>query len=202
VTGWADIRAAWSQGWKALQARAASTYAAALQADPSGTAARVQGFVAALEQARASLDRIAARLPAQGHTEADRAWLSRYQDLERRWRDLAAGLLADATPASTPAVGMAPALAVGGLAVTAVGLAWAVVAYEYALNLNEQTALAERELEARVAASAAGRALPPSTLPPAPPSLAAGARNLGLWLLGGLVVAAGALAVPLWMERR
>jgi hypothetical protein len=201
VTRWADIQAAWSQGWKALQARAAATYAAALQADPSGTLARVQGFAAALEQARASLDRMGPRLPSPPVTEADRAWVSRYQDLERRWRDLAAGLLADAAPASTPAVGMAPALVVGGLAVTAVGLAWAVVAYEYAVNLKEQTELADRELEARVAASQAGRALPPSTLPPAPPTPASEARSVGLWLLGGLAVAAGLLVVPLMVRR-
>ena len=91
---------------------------------------------------------------------------------------------------------------VGGLAITAVGLAWAFAAYEYAANLKDQTALAERELDARVDASNAGRVLPPSTLPPAPPSPVEGARSVGLWLFGGLVLAAGALVVPMLMERR
>src|SRR5689334_4872633 len=99
---WADMKAAWSSGWQALQARAASTYAAAVQADPSGTAARVTGFTAALDEARATLDRIGPRLPNPSVTEVDRALLARYQDLERRWHDLAAGLFADATPAPTP----------------------------------------------------------------------------------------------------
>src|SRR5262245_24169211 len=121
---WADIKAAWSSGWQELSARAASTYAAAVRVDPSGTSARITGFTAALDETRTLLDRIGPRLPNPPVTEADRVLLSRYQDLERRWHDLAAGFFADATPAPTPALGMAPLLVVGGLAITAVGLAW------------------------------------------------------------------------------
>jgi hypothetical protein len=202
VLSWADIRASWSAGWRDLSAQAASLYARALQADPSGTASRINGFVAALNEARSTLDRIGPRLPQPPVTDADRQLVARYQDLERRWHELAAGFFADATPVSTPAVGMPPALVVGGLAITAVGLAWAVAAYEYAVNLQEQTVLAERELEARVAASQQGRVLPPSTLPALPPSPAVEARGVGLWLLAGLAVAAGVLTIPLLLERR
>jgi hypothetical protein len=190
MSSWSAVLQTWSQGWTGLRARAAVLYATALQADPSGTAARVGGFTQALAEARATLDRIRPRLPV-----ADQALLARYQELDRRWNELAAGLFADATPA----IGAAPALVVGGLAITAVGLAWAFAAYEYAVNLNEQTQLAERELEARIQASQQGRVLPPSTLPPAS---AGGARGLGLWLLGGLAVTAGVLVMPLWLGRR
>jgi hypothetical protein len=195
VNGWSQILGAWSQGWKELRARAAALYASAVQADSSGAAARISGFTQALGEARATLDRIRSRLPGL----PDPALVARYQELERRWHDLAAGLFADATPVATPVVGMPPALVVGGLAITAVGLAWAFAAYEYALNLQEQTALAERELDARVAASQQGRVLPPSTLPVAPP---VGAASMGLWLLGGLALTAGVLVVPLWLGRR
>lgn len=203
LPSWADLKTAWSSGWQALSARAASTYAAMVQADPTGTATRISGFTTALDETRATLDRIRARLPQPPLTEADRQAVARYQDLERRWHDLAAGLFADAVPVqSTPALGMGPALVVGGLAITAVGLAWASAAYEYAVNLKDQTALAERELDARVDASRDGRALLPSTLPPLPPSPAEGGRTLGLWLLGGLAIAAGALTIPLFLDRR
>ena len=80
------------------------------------------------------------------------------------------------------------------------GLAWAFAAHEYAVNLQQQTTLAERELDARVAAAQSGLVLPPSTLPA--PSPVDGARSVGLWLLGGLLLAAGVLVVPLLMERR
>src|SRR5262245_22110215 len=121
VPSWADIQAAWSSSWKALAARAATTYAAALQADPSGTATRIGAFATALQESRATLDRIGPRLPHPPATEADRALVARYQELERRWNDLAAGFFADATPAPTlPVLGVAPALVVGGLAITAV----------------------------------------------------------------------------------
>lgn len=203
VPSWADIKSAWSTGWRELSARAAGMYAAAVQADPTGTSARITGFTAALGETRAALDRIGPRVPNPPVTEADRQLVARYQDLERRWNDLAAGFYADATPApSAPVVGVAPMLIVGGLAISAVGLAWGFAAYEYAANLKDQTALAERELDARVAATQSGRVLPPSTLPTPPPTPVDGARTIGLWLLGGLMVAAGVLVVPLLLERR
>jgi hypothetical protein len=69
------------------------------------------------------------------------------------------------------------------------------------VNLREQTALAERELDARVAASRDGRVLQPSTLPPPPPPPGAGGSNLGLWVLGGLAVVTGAVVLPTLLKR-
>jgi hypothetical protein len=127
--------------------------------------------------------------------------------MEARYHDLAAGFYGDATPAPSgatapaPSTGAAPAvLIIGGLAVGAVGVAWAVAAYQYAVNLREQTALAERELDARVEASREGRPLQASTLPP-PPNPTDDAKGMGLWLLGGLAVVAGALTLPALLKK-
>ncbi len=202
VPSWADIKGAWASGWKTLSEQATAAYGTALQADPTGTMARVEAFLTALSESRATLDRIAAKLPNPPVTEEDRAAVASHAAFERRWHDLAAGFYTDTKPAPTPpVVGVAPAvLIVGGVAVGVVGIAWAIAAYQYATNLRDQTALAERELDARVAASREGRPLQASTLPP-PPSPAADARGVGVWVLGGLAVVAGALALPILLKR-
>lgn len=214
VPSWADIKAGWSAGWKALSEQATRAYASAAQVDPTGTLARVQAFVAALSDSRAALDRMAAKLPNPPVTAADQAEVLRYQSLERRYHELAAGFYVDATPAAgqgagtppgSPVVGVAPAvLVIGGLAVGAVGVAWAIAAYEYAVNLREQTALAERELDARVAAGAQGRTLQPTTLPPQADPIdkaTTAAKGVGLLVVGGLVVATGAFLLPALMRK-
>ena len=207
VPTWADIKAAWSSSWKALSAQATAAYASAARLDPTGTLAKVQAFVQALIDSRAALDRIAAKLPNPPVAPADHAAVAQYQAMERRYHDLAAGFYGDATPAPggatapVPSTGAAPAvLIIGGLAVGAVGVAWAVAAYQYAVNLREQTALAERELDARVEASREGRPLQASTLPP-PPNPTDDAKGMGLWLLGGLAVVAGALTLPALLKK-
>ena len=98
--------------------------------------------------------------------------------------------MADATPSGE--VGVAPAVLVGGLAIGIVGVSWAVAAYQYAVNLRDQTQLYREDLAARVAAAQRGQTLPPSTLPPKPPP-SSGMR--WLWGLGGLgLLAAGGFA--------
>lgn len=200
VPSWADIRASWSAGWRALSRRSLEAYEAAVRSNPLVYADRVSAFVAALTAARQNLDAIAAKLPDPPSTEADRKAVADYRSMEQRYHALAAGFYADALPAGGPVMGVAPVVVVAGLAVGAAAVSWAIAAYEYAVNLREQTALADRELTARVEASRAGRSLAPSTLP-APPSPVAGAKGAGLWLLGGLAVAAGALTVPLLLRK-
>ena len=214
VPSWADVKAGWSGGWKALSEQATRAYASAVQVDPTGTLQKVQAFLAAQADSRAALDRIAAKLPNPPVTEADRAAVANYRAMEVRWHDLAAGFYADATPApaagagappGTPVVGVAPAvLIVAGVAVGVVGVAWAIAAYEYAVNLREQTSLAERELDARVAANAQGRTLQPTTLPPQPDPVdkaASAAKGVGLLVVGGLVVATGAFVLPALLRK-
>lgn len=225
VPSWSDVKAGWSSGWKALSDQASQIYAKAVEVDPTGTLKKVEAFVAALSDSRAALDRMKAKLPNPPITEADRAAVAQYEALDKRYHELAAGFYDDAKPASTasstpsgtgapsnavsPTMGAAPAmLIVGGLAVGAVGVAWAVAAYEYAVNLREQTSLAERELDARVEASRQGRALQPTTLPPQPDPIASAtdaaktaSKGVGLLLVGGLVVAAGVYLLPAFLKK-
>ena len=212
VPTWADIRAGWSASWKALAAQATATWQAAVQANPGAFLPQATAFTEALAQSRASLDRLAAALPQPPVTEADRQAVLQHQALERRYHELAAGFYADAVPAPAgasplpvlPSTGAAPVLILGGLAVGAVGVAWAIAATQYAVNLREQTALAERELDARIAAGNQGRTLQPSTLPPQadPVDAAAGAaKGLGLLFVGGLVVATGAFILPALLRK-
>lgn len=205
IPTWTHIKSAWSSGWTALSDQATRLYGAAITGNPSAYATKVTAFQAELAVSRATLDRIKAKLPNPPNTDADRAMVANYTAMERRYHDLAAGLYADATPTGAgapgqPMVGVAPVLVVGGIALTVIGIAWAVAAYEYTVNLREQTSLAERELDARVAASRDGRVLQTSTLPP-PPSPAADASNLGLWLLGGLAVVTGAIVLPTFLKK-
>ena len=152
----------------------------AIQRDPTRYAPTVASCVDALSAARASL--IQAR--AKGLEPA------RLNELERRWLDLAAGIYAEATPApAPPSFGLAPVVVIGGVAFTAVALAWAAVAWQYIANLRDQTDLAVKELAARDAASREGRSLQPATVtPPKPPGeWSIDARGLlGMGALAGL----------------
>jgi hypothetical protein len=203
MPSWSDIKRTWSSGWAALEAKALKLYGAAIRADPTGYAAKVTGFAFELEQSRANLDRMRAKLPGQPATDADRQLVANYQAMEARYNDLAAGFYSDVKPVSE-GVGVVPVLVVGGLLVGVAAIAWAVAAYEYAVNLREQTALAAQELDARVDASKEGRALPPSTLPPPPPPpVPPGTGSAVGWLLvGGLVLAAGAVALPVLLAKK
>jgi len=199
MSTWADIKAAWSPGWRNLAEQASRRFSAAVSSQPSAYADQVVAFQSELATSRASLDRIKTRL-ADPALHDDQALVAKVAALERRWTELAAGLYADATPTGAqgqPSVGVAPVLVVGGVAVTAVGVAWALGAYQYAVNLREQTALAERELDARIAASREGRSLQPSTLPAPQPQ----GRDLGLWLFGGLALVTGAVVLPTLLKR-
>lgn len=201
MPSWAQIKAAWSSGWSALQSQSMRAYEAAIKADPTGYLGRVQAFVSELTQSRESLDKIKAKLPNPPVTDEDRAAHAQYQALEARYHDLAAGLYADARPAQTE-VGVAPiavGVVVGGVVIGVAGIAWSVAAYEYAVNLREQTALAERELTARVEASREGRTLQPSTVPFQGDG---DASKVGWLLVGGLALAAGAIAVPIFLKKK
>jgi hypothetical protein len=201
VPSWSDVKGAWSSGWKALSDQATRAYSAAIQSNPAVYGEKAKAFLAALTTSRETLDRIHAKLPNPPVTEADRAAWLKYQELDRRYNDLAAGFYSDARPAE-PATGIAPlvVVVVGAVAVGVAGTAWAVAAYEYAVNLQDQTALAERELDARVEASREGRSLQPSTLPP-PPTPEGAAKGIGWLLVGGLVLTAGAIAIPAFLKR-
>jgi hypothetical protein len=196
---WSEVKAAWSAGWKALEAEGRRLYEGAIRLDPGKFASRVKAFLTELSTARAHLDSVRRKLPNPPRTEDDRRVVAKYQALEARYATLAAGFYSDARPAAD-ATGAVPILVVGGLVVGVAAIAWSIAAYEYAVNLREETALADRELSARVDASRDGRILPPSTLPePTDPKKAA--KNLGLLLVGGLALVAGVVALPVLLKK-
>ena len=199
MSTWSAAKDAWSEGWKALQAEALRLHEAAIRNNPARYAERVAAFLRELTTSRAHLDSIRARLPNPARTPEDARAIAGYQALEARYVALAAGFYADARPA-TEGLGVAPVLVVAGIVVGVAAISWAVAAYQYAVNLREQTAVADRELSARVEASREGRQLQPSTLPP-PEDPAKKAAGLGLLLVGGLVLAAGAIAVPALLKK-
>ncbi len=204
MTTWEDVKAAWGEGWRALSVEGVTRYAAELLQDPSAHLERIQGFVESMFGARVDLDTITGQLPNPPKTAADQALAARAAALERRYQDLAAGLLADAWPAE-PATGAVPLVVIAGLGIGVVGCAWAVVAYEYMLNLREQTALLRADLDARVQAMQTGKTLPAPNLAQAPHPPGGGDDDLsGLigWLLvGGLVLGAGAALLPTLLKK-
>lgn len=166
----------WTAAWRRLQEAGVVAYAEAIRAQPARFRARVERFVAALKQARSSLDHIR----QLGVPDA------RVGPLETRYAVLLAGLLADREDERFEGP---PLLVVAGIGVGVVAIAWAIAAYQYAVHLREHTALLEKELVARVEASRDGRTLQPSTVD-APEK----ARRVGWLLLGGLAVGALGLA--------
>ena len=196
---WDTVKAAWSEGWKALEAEARRLHEAAIRHNPARYADRVTAFLRELTASRQHLDSIRAKLPNPPRTPEDQRIVANWRALEARYSEVAAGFYADARPA-TEGLGVAPVLIVGGLVIGVAAIAWSVAAYEYAVNLREQTALADKELVARVDASREGRTLAPSTLPP-PEDPKKTAAGVGLLLVGGLVLAAGAVALPILLKK-
>ncbi len=198
MTSWTDVKESWSSGWKELQRSALDTWGSAIQRRPEDFRPRVQATIDELAAARAHLDHMKPLLPKRLDTAEDQRVMADFSRMSARYYELAAGIYADAQPA-TAQVGIAPLLVVAGIVLGVAAIAWAVAAHEYAKNLSEQTALADRELSARVEASREGRTLQPSTLPE--PASGKGA-TVGWLLVGGLVAATGAAAVPVLMKNR
>lgn len=201
---WDEYKADWNAGWNYLWREAQDTYAAAIAADPTGYARKVEAFLAELTGARQNLDAMKAKLPNPPKTPDEQALVTKYLDLEKRYHDIAAGFYSEAQPAAKTQMGFVPVLVVAGLALSAAAVAWSVPGYQYAVNLREQTQLAGKELDARVVASKEGRTLQAATLPPPPPPLPSpvdAVKSLGTLLVGGLVVAAGVVLVPQLLKK-
>ena len=197
MSWWDEISKAWDEtwakaeaGWKALYDSAVAEYEAAITNNPEAYQAQSEAFVAELATSRGNLDQVKAALHKEGKTAHNQPLWEQYQAMERRYHELASGFYQDAQPIIEGHVGFVPLLVVGGLALGAGSIAWGVAAHEYAVNLREQTALAVKELDARIAASKEGRTLQASTLPP-PPSIDLGAGASPLLLVGGLGLLGG-----------
>ena len=214
---WEEVTKAWDavwaevdDAWKQLYAGAVQAWEASIRQMPQTLEAHVAAFEAELKASRCHLDCMKPNVAQLAKITANHALISQYSELERTYHSLASAFYSDAVPVEatgvsskadegSPKIGIAPVLIAAGLAVGVGGAAWAVVAYEYAVSLREQTALALRELEARVEASKAGRALLPSTLPDATPT-STGPNTTKLLLIGGAALAA-ALLLPTLLQR-
>ena len=190
-------------------------YAAAVAANPLSYRTPAQKFHDTLLAVRTRLDGMRAWMTANPTrvTVDDR---TRYLAIQTQYNALAAGFYAGATAADgkpavvtplqyTPVVGVAPAVVVViviGVAVVAVAIAavaWAIATQPYADSLLVQANTAQRELEARDAASRDGRTLQPSTLPQPKdggPGLLDTFKNLPLPVL---MPAVGGLLLVAWL---
>lgn len=166
---WARLKAGWDAATQSTYDVARASFEAVVQADPTGTARRVQEFIAKLGESRTNIDQAAAivsRLPT-----AEQAAARQRLDAFRVEHDtFGAGLFADAPnppPSTLPThaevkigVAFVPVIIVVGIA----GAAWAWAKYADLSMHTNQTALYRQELEARERAAASGTTLQPSTL--------------------------------------
>lgn len=185
-----DLATAWTPAWQSFRTKAIRSWRARVAADPGAYLSQVQQFAEALSGARRHLDRCE-RLSLDGRGR------KRFVELETRYALLAAGLYADARPATGVQGPPAAGLVVGSVVIGLAGIAWAIAALQYALNLREQTALLEKELVARVEASREGRALPPSSIATPEGDL----KRTGWMLVGALALVTAGVAVPAFLKK-
>lgn len=199
---WKSIKSTWSSGWQSLLDAGIAKYEAQVQADPESFRSVVEAFLKDLEAIRGNLSRIAqarARLKATGAPlSAQQEQL--LQQLVAKYKVLASGLLAEATPKSAQVQGAPVVLAVGVVVIGVAGIIWAIAAVQEAKSAREQTAFYAQKSEQIYAQVQAGR-LPPEALTqvqlPTPEPKQAGGGVA--WLVGlGVLGLAGAAGFGAW----
>ena len=214
MASWADITRRWSDRFKVMHRAALRQYGAAIKANPQKFAPQLEATLADLEATRTHLERIKVQIPRLPDAASKRQYMAVFQATWKRYHEIAAGLYADAEGAGQPQVSgvVIPLLVVAGIAFGVAAIAWAVASREHSKNLREQTALADKELTARVDASKQGRVLQETTLPEQPaaasllpvaaPTVQVGSKSkVGLALFGVLAIAAAGLAAPMFLKR-
>lgn len=161
--------------WQPLLDRASTlaTRLTRLTPDQAEAVRRVVEALSGVHGTLAAMESAVAGLP-----EADRSpWQAAQEALAQRYYALAFPIYR-----TSDAVGAGPLLVVGGLALSAVACAWALVAYEYVADLQAQTELAATELAARVEAMRTDKQLPASTV--GPTAAGPSARQLAMGVVG------------------
>lgn len=157
-----------------------------IEGNPKQYEGKVSDFMANLSAAAGYLQYLKRAWNVKPSQPAEVARYNRYKASELRYQELLLPFLSEVKPKAS--LGFAPLLIVAGLLLGVGSIAWAIgPAYQYAVNLREQTALQVEELAARERASKEGRALQSSTLPP--PSSPMSGRTLAmLFVLGGVTL--------------
>lgn len=212
----------WEQTLKSFEANIQSQFAAALQQlgeqvaeAPERFEALVRAVLASLNRTRANLTRLRAGLANPPRNQAEAAAVVRFAEMKSFYESILTGFRAtigeDAEIDYSPLeMGFIPAgvvlvIAIGGatlasLAFTVAGVCWAFVCYQYVVALEQESAVQNRELDARVEAMRSGKVLQSSTLPapePARPTKADEGKGSGVGWLLGLAVATGAAVFAL-----
>lgn len=186
MASWADIRAAWDPSWVKTQKAALRRWKTDIESAPERFRGVVTDFLRLLSAVQADLSAVKRLVQHPLATTSDQ---QRYISLLVQHNAVLAGIMTYAAPTSSTQG--APVLVITGLAISVVGVAWALAAREYAASLRDQAQLLREELSARVAASQRNTSLQPSTLPAplSPPSVMSG--SWWPWLLGLGVLGAG-----------
>jgi len=198
----------WASVWQSIGhevTRLSSALASDVASDPAGFHRRYEGHVAAFVQlmakTRASLQRyvgLAMQTQDPVHAERARQAAKAWAQVASAWGDVAIPAPAqqpEATSVEGVVIGAFPvALVVWGVAVTVVGVAFAIAATAGTTALRDWVDLQHADLEARVSASREGRTLQPPTVPPPPGGDLVGVMSKVLFGLG--VLGVFAMVVP------
>lgn len=207
----------WEQTLKHFEANIQGQFATALDqlgddiaAAPKKFEPVVRAVLDSLNRTRANLARLAKGLGRPPRSRAEAAATARYAEMKNFYESILVGFKAtigeDASidysalelgfiPAGVVLVVAFGAATVASLAFTVAGIAWAYVCYRYVIALEQESALQNRELDARVEAMRSGKVLQDGTLPapPQPPEVPKGS-SVG-WLIGLAAVTGAAVVI-------
>jgi len=196
---WAEALASWGGSWRTWLDDQVRRLGDTVARDPEAHRASAAKSLENLAVARGHLDAIKVALRDLEGTPEHAPAVANFNRLNARWWDLATPVYGHSDQAGSATFGAVPVvvLVFGALGLTVAGVVAAVAALHYTTNLREQTALQLEDLRARVDASREGRTLQDSTLP----EPEAKGDRAGWWVLGGLAVVAGALALPALLKK-
>lgn len=188
----------WKVGASYIARSTLNAYTEMVAADPARYQPTVASFERSLQDIRAALNTMRARLRRSDLTPVDESLRLKIIQLSQDFQSLATDFYRDTAPAAAPSTGLAfmSVMVLGGVLAVGLGAASIGVAMNtYATSLREQTMLAREELAARYTLAQENKELPPSTVPasgsPMSNAWSAAVSNvLYLGVLGGVGVMA------------
>jgi len=188
-----DYYETWKTGAGYLWREGMAQLSPLIQANPDAYTGQVTSFLYTLRGVESNLSRARVAVAKLPQSALDPKLADLYARCEAQYKLLGSDFYSDTRPAPAGAsLGFAPIMIVGlffiGLTAATIGVA----GYQYATNLREQTALAAKELEARVMLAQQGLSLPGSTLKPQADPF----QEIGETV--GTVFKVGALGLLIW----